>query len=107
MKYLVEDVKVDSSCRDENDATPLHIAAFCGHLSVVKVLVEDYLCDPGVRAKNGQTPADWAQSKGHTHIISYLSSIEKTVFCECDYFSWNAEHCGVSKPFLCVAQVPV
>ena len=97
VKYLMEDVKVDSSCRDENDdVTPLHIAAICGRLSMVKVLVEDYLCDPGVKDRNGQTPADWAQRKGHTHIISYLSSIEKTVSSECDYY------CGVSKPLLCV-----
>ena len=103
VKYLMEDVRVDSSCRDDDTgATPLHLAALGGQLSVVKVLVEDYLCDPGVRDKKGQTPADVVQRKGHTHITSYLSSIEKTVSSECDYYSWNAEHCGVSKPFLCV-----
>ena len=73
MEYLVEDAKVDASCRDQNDVTPLHFAAFCGHLSVVKVLVEDYLCDPGVRDKSGRSPSDWARSKDHTHITHYLS----------------------------------
>ena len=52
-------MKIDSSCRDGDDATPLHIAARCGQLSVAKVLVEDYLCDPGVRDKDGLTPLDF------------------------------------------------
>ena len=95
--YLVEDVKVDPLCQDdEYVATPLHVAIIDGHLPVVKVLVEDYLCDPGVRDKDGETPADWAEIQGHTHIISYLSSIEKTVSSECDF------HCGVSMPFPCM-----
>ena len=69
-------------CRYEDDATPLHLAAFNGYLSVVRVLVEDYLCDPGVRDRNRRTPADWAQSEGQTQILSYLSFIEKTVSSE-------------------------
>ena len=78
VKYLLEDAKVDSSCRDVDDLTPLHIAAPNGELSVVKLLVEDYLCDPGVSDNNGETPTDMAMRKGHTHITSYLSSM-KTV----------------------------
>ena len=77
-------MKVDSSCRNEDDATPLHLDAECGRLSVVKVLVEDYLCDPGVRDKGGVTPADLAKRKVHTQITSYLSSIERTVSSELD-----------------------
>ena len=46
VKYLIDDQKVDPSCRDE---APLHIACVTGQLSVVRVLVEDYLCDPGLR----------------------------------------------------------
>ena len=76
-------MKVDSSCRNEDDATPLHLDAECGRLSVVKVLVED-LCDPGVRDKDGQTPAEVAKGEGHTQITFYLSSIEKTVSSELD-----------------------
>ena len=84
VKYLVEDVKVDPSCRNDHeiDITPLHIAALRGEFPVVKCLVEDYLCDPGVRDKDGGTPADWAESQGHTDITSYLSSIEKIVSSE-------------------------
>ena len=67
VKYLIEDVKVDPSCRDEMDTTPLHCAALCGHLPIVKLLVEDYLCDPGVRDEDGETPADWARKKPHPH----------------------------------------
>ena len=84
VNYLIEDMKVDSSCQDVNDATPLHQAAYCGQLSAVKLLVEGYQCDPGVRAKNGETPADRATSQGHTHITFYLSSIEKIVSSECE-----------------------
>ena len=72
------------SCRYEDDATPLHLAAFSGYLSVVKVLVEDYLCDPGIRDNDGRTIADWAKREGQTQITSYLSSIEKTVSSECN-----------------------
>ena len=100
VKYLIEDVKVDSSCRDVIHVTPLHVAAHYGHLSAVKALVVDYMCDPGVRDKCGGTPADWANDEGHTHITNYLSSIEKTVSSECDYYyCWKCtlQSC-VSKP---------
>ena len=42
MKYLVEDVKVDVSCRDgAKGATPLHIAAQFGKLDVVQYMIEE------------------------------------------------------------------
>ena len=83
VQYLIDDQKVDPSCRDEDDDTPLHIACVTGQLSVVRLLVEYYLCDPGLRDKWGDTPLDIALHKGQAHITSYLSSIQATVSSEC------------------------
>ena len=46
VKYLMEDVKVDSSCQDDDTgATPLHLAAHFGSLDVVQYMIEEQQCD--------------------------------------------------------------
>ena len=80
----MEDVKVEYSCQDESNATPLHYAAFSGRLPVVKLLVEEYHCNPDVIDNSKHTPADVAQQNGFTDISLYLLSIEKIVSSECN-----------------------
>ena len=92
VKYLIDDLKVDSSHRDGIGMTPLHYAATGGQLAVVKFLVEDCMCDPSIRNKHGQTPAD-VTKVDCTHISSYLSSTEKIVSSEC-------EHTCVNRPIV-------
>ena len=40
---------------DKSGATPLHLAARFGHLSVTVWLVESRICDPLGKAQNGVT----------------------------------------------------
>ena len=55
--------------------TALHIAAYHGHLPIVKYLIEKANCDP--TSKNGykNTPLHRAANKGHLKVVRYL--IEK------------------------------
>ena len=50
---------------------PLHIAAYIGHLDVVKALVRNGV-DVNVEDINGQTPLHRAAQKGHDKVVSFL-----------------------------------
>lgn len=69
----------DPLCCDDNGVTTLHIAALCGHVSVVRLLVEDYHCDPGVTDKYGNVPLDVARQYNKESVISFLSTFQKSV----------------------------
>ena len=74
VKYLVEVKHVDThSCRDENDATPLHYASL-SHLDIVRYLVEEQQCDVKCRDKYGSTPLNYAAMGGRLDIVQYLIS---------------------------------
>jgi len=56
---------------DDNGNAPLHMAASCGSLPVVKTLVE-HGAQVNVKNRLGKTPLD--QSIGHQEIIAYLKT---------------------------------
>ena len=63
---------MDLEARGEYDWTPLHWAAYDGHLSVVL-----YLCEQGAdkKATSGGdewTPLHYAAHKGHLPVVQYL-----------------------------------
>ena len=60
-------------------ATPLHLAALCGHEAVVRLLVErSARLDMKDILWHG-TPADWARHAGKTEIESYLRAREREI----------------------------
>jgi ankyrin repeat protein len=56
---------------DKNDDTPLHWAAFHGHLGAVKVLLARG-ANPNARREGGATPLGQAALGGHTEIATVL-----------------------------------
>ena len=51
---------------------PLHEAAGCGHLEMVRYLVEEAGADPRVQNAQGITPLSIAACDGHLDIVRYL-----------------------------------
>ena len=60
-------------CRDSEQDTPLHNAAFNGHLDIVQFFVCDENCDASILGQYGLTPLHFAALGGHLHnIVNYL-----------------------------------
>ena len=67
MKYAIE-----KNPQKEDGVTPLHSAAFCGHLEACKVLIE-VAHDKEPTIADGQTPADCAKRNNHEEVFKYLT----------------------------------
>jgi ankyrin repeat protein len=59
---------------DLDGTTPLHWAAYGGHLDVVKFLVEEVKMGPGEPNNLLVTPVHWAAVMGHRDVVDYLVS---------------------------------
>ena len=71
---------VDLNGGDDNDTTPLHLAAYYGHGALVKWLVQGngrQQIDVNSRCKddNYPTPLAWARYAGHDSIVQYLTAM--------------------------------
>ena len=84
--YLI-DHGVEVTDQDHDGATPLHLAARGGHLSLVKQLVRQYRCDHTCKDNSDKTPLDYADK--HTLIIEYLSHVQKVTTGELTFLLWH------------------
>jgi len=70
VQYLCER-GADQEARDDGDMTPLHYAAYYGHLPMVQ-----YLCEQGAdkeaRDADGRTALNYATEVGHLPVVKYL-----------------------------------
>ncbi len=56
---------------DSDGRTPLHLAAFAGHLSTVELLLHNN-ADPSAADLNGHTPLALAEHAGHADVAEAL-----------------------------------
>jgi ankyrin repeat protein len=57
--------------KDDDGWTPLHWAAYRGHVDVVRVLLERG-ADPNAKNNKGSTPLHWAAYRGHVEILELM-----------------------------------
>ena len=67
----------DVSNAPNNDGiTPIHYAAYGGHLEIVEFLTK--LTDvPNAPDNFGWTPIEWAKLNGHTQVVKFLEEYEE------------------------------
>ena len=65
------EARIDTEVKDDDDMTPLHIAAFHGHAASVKLLL-DAGADKDVSDDYDMTPLYWAAHYGHTDVVKLL-----------------------------------
>lgn len=70
MQLLLKN-KAEINAKDKTGQTPLHEAAYLGHLEVVKILVTDG-ADVNVRDENGKTPLGCAVEGQNKEVADYL-----------------------------------
>jgi ankyrin repeat protein len=61
----------DVNAKTNGGWTPLHSAAFYGHVEVVRLLLE-HGADPNIKNIWGQTAIDLARERGYSEIFSNL-----------------------------------
>ena len=72
-RALVKQGKADVNKVNDNNQTPINIAAFCGHLEVVQFLLSKG-ADCTIKDKWGDTPLATAQKQGHAEVAAALKS---------------------------------
>ena len=72
VKYLVEDVGVETETKSRYGQTPLHEASCVGHLEIVKYLVEEVKTNTEVQNKYGDTPLHISSLWGRVEIVKYF-----------------------------------
>ena len=73
---IVLQQKCDLNIPGQHVGTPLHIAAYFGHLNIVRYLVDEQGCNPSCLDENKYTPLHFAAMNGYIYIVKFLT-VEK------------------------------
>ena len=73
---IVEHLSKKYHCNTEElshtKSSPLHVAAICGHLEVLKYLINNLSFDPNIDGRHGRTALYYACSNGHHEVAKHL-----------------------------------
>lgn len=78
-KHLIERFKMDPNVTNSYGFKPIHLAAECGHLNLVKYFIEDLQCSPDSASVKdsfpgyGTQPIHCAAKHGRLDIVRYLT----------------------------------
>lgn len=84
--------------------TPLHAAAYNGHLSVVKYLYEVWAANPIVLSADGWTSLHCAAMNGYLPVVKYLIEEAHVRTSSESNEGWNCLHCAAANGFLPVVK---
>ena len=89
-KYLpIEDVL---RCKDDHGRSPLHLAAFCGKLEIIKLLITKFNSDPLMTNDKGRIALHYAAKQGHLHIVKFFVEQIKCNPSHMDKDKWTPLH---------------
>ena len=69
---MTREHKADTNARDNDNNTPLHVAAFSRKADVAVSLISEFGCDPNVRGQFGKTALHFACQGGSIDLVCYL-----------------------------------
>ena len=71
---------------DNHGDTPIHLAAFHGHLQILRYYIEEKNCPKGCRNRYRNTPLHRAARQGHLDVVKYLvEEKECDPMCVCNW----------------------
>ncbi|XP_064398139.1 uncharacterized protein LOC135344779 [Halichondria panicea] len=76
VRHLISKYSADIDCTNNQNSTPLCLAAAYGHEIVIHALIE-FNCSPHVRDYNGQTLLHYACQNGHIKLLNKLVTEHK------------------------------
>lgn len=74
VQYLVEQKGADLNVKNNVDGTPLHDAAYRGHIDIVRYLLKKG-ANAQLRDQMNNTPIDCARERGHSSTVNCLQSV--------------------------------
>jgi len=74
VQYFINE-GLDPNCSTGMIQTPLHFAAYAGHLDMVQLLIEAGATTQTRELQWNSLPAGWAKQNGHHHVVDYLLHI--------------------------------
>lgn len=72
VEYMIEHAQARVDTCNSRGETPLYVAAYRGHLGLVKMLVERYGAQVDSHDRDGDTPLAVACYAGRRHVARYL-----------------------------------
>ena len=69
---MIQDHKADINARDDQNNTPLHVAAWCGKKDVIFLLINKFSCDANSRGYNGYSLLHSACYNNQSNLLKLL-----------------------------------